>query len=65
MFGIELSAMFYLCFIACRAAIFDAAVDICTSVDVVVKVMGEGFIDLLVAVDAPTSLGAWLAGVVV
>ena len=64
MFGIELPAMLHLCFIACRSTIFDVAADICVDVDVVTKVTREGLIDLLVAVAALTSLGAWRAAVV-
>ena len=42
MFGVELPATFHLCFIACEPAIFDAVMDIYTSVNVVTKVTGEG-----------------------
>ena len=64
MFGIELPATLHLCFIACRPAIFDAAVDIYAGIDVVAKVAGEGLIDLLITVATPTSLVAWWAIVV-
>ena len=65
MFDIELPATLHLCFVACRPTIFYAAVDICTGIDVVTKVMREGLIDLLVVVVALTSLGArWVAVVV-
>jgi len=64
MFGIELSATLHLCFIACRPIVFDSAMDIYAGVDVVTKVMREGLIDLLVAIAAPTSLGARWAAVV-
>jgi len=57
MFGNELPATLHLCFVACGPAVFDAAADICVGVDVVTKV-ARGLIDLLVAVAAPTSLGA-------
>ena len=58
MFGVEVQAKFHLCFIACRPTIFDAAVDIYASVDVVAKVAGEGLIDLLITVATLTSLVA-------
>ena len=64
MFGIELPAMFHLCFIACGPAIFDATVDIYASVDVVMMVMGEGLIDLLITVATSTSLVVWQVGIV-
>ena len=64
MFGIELPTTFHLYFIACRPAIFDAAMDIYTGVDVVTKVMGEGLIDLLITVATSTSLVAWRAVIV-
>ena len=63
MFSVELSAMLHLYFIVCEPAIFDAAVDIGVGVHVVAKVTRDGLIDLLVAVAASTSLGAWRAGV--
>ena len=63
MFGVELSAMLHLFFVACGPAIFYVATDICVGVDMVTKVV-RGLIDLLVAVAAPTSLGAWWAAVV-
>ena len=59
MFGIELLATFHLRFVACRPIVFNAAVDICAGIDVVVKVVREGLINLLVAVATATSLGAW------
>ena len=58
MFDVELPATFHRCFVACGPAIFDANMDICAGIDVVTKVTREGLIDLLVAVAAPTSLGA-------
>ena len=64
MFGIELSATLHLCFIACRPAVLDAAMDIYPGVDVVTKVTREGLIDLLVAVAALTSQGVWWVAVV-
>ena len=57
-------APLHLCFIACRPAVLDAAMDICPGVDVVTKVTREGLIDLLVAVAALTSLGARRVAVV-
>ena len=61
MFGVELSAMLHLFFVACGPAIFYVATDIYATVDVVTKV-ARGMIDLLVMVAAPTSLGArWAA----
>ena len=65
MFGVQLPMTLHLCFIACGPAIFDAAADIYTSIDVVMKVTREGLIDLLVAVAALTSLGTWWVGVLV
>jgi len=56
--------MLHLCFIACGPAIFDVATDIYAGVDVVMKVIGEGLIDLLITVATPTSLVAWWAIVV-
>ena len=58
MFGIELPATLHLCVVVCGPTVFDAATDIYAGVDVVTKVAREGLIDLLVAVAAPTSLGA-------
>ena len=49
-FSIESPVMLHLYFVACGPAIFDAAVDICTGINVVTKVVREGLIDLLVAV---------------
>ena len=58
MFGVELPAMFHLCFIACGPVVFDVTADIYAGVDVVTKVAGEGLIDLLITVATPTSLVA-------
>ena len=58
MFGVKLSMMFHLCFIACGHAVFNAATDIYAGVDVVMMVMGEGLINLLIMVATPTSLVA-------
>ena len=55
--------MLHLCFVACGPTVFDVAANIYTGVDVAMKVAREGLIDLLVTVTAPTSLGAWRAGV--
>ena len=63
-FGVELLATLHLCFVVCGPTVFDAAADIYVGIDVVMKVTREGLIDLLVAVVAPTSLGAWRACVV-
>ena len=63
MFGIKLLATLHLCFVAFGPAIFYAAADIHVGIDVVTKVVREGLIDLLVAVAAPTSLGAWRAAI--
>jgi len=62
MFSVESPATLHLCFVACGPTIFDVAIDICASVDVVTKV-ARGLIDLLVAVAALTSLGTWWVGV--
>jgi len=62
MFSVKLPVMFHLCFVESGPAIFDVATDIYADVDVVTKVAGEGLIDLLVSIAAPTSLGAWWAG---
>ena len=64
MFGVELPAMFHLCFIACGPAVFDETADIYAGVDVVAKVTREGLIDLLIMVATPTSLVARRAVVV-
>ena len=56
MFGVELSATLHLCCIACGPVVFDAIADIYAGVDVVMKVAGEGLIDLLITVATPTSL---------
>ena len=64
-FSIESQVALHLCFVACRPAIFNAAMGIRTGVKVIVKVARGGLIDLLDAVAAPTSLGTWWAGVVV
>ena len=64
MFGVELPAMLHLFFVACGPAIFYVATDIYASVDVVMKVVREGLINLLVAVATLTSLGAQFAIVV-
>ena len=64
MFGAKLPAMLHLCVVACGPTIFDAATDICVGVDVVMKVAREGLIELLVAIAAPTSLGAQWAAIV-
>ena len=64
MLSVELSATFHLCFVACGPAIFYAAANIYAGIDVVAKVAREGLIDLLVAIVALTSLGAWRACVV-
>ena len=63
MLGVELPVTLHLCFVACGPAVFYAAADICTGVDVVTKV-ARGLIDLLVAVAALTSLGTRWAAVV-
>ena len=63
-FLVKLLAALHLCFVACVPALFDAATDTYAGVDVVTKVTREGLIDLLVAVAALTSLGAWRAAVV-
>ena len=55
MFGIELLATFHLCFIVCGSAVFEAATDIYASIVAVMKVVGEGLIDILVVVPALTS----------
>ena len=65
MFGVELPATFHLCFIACGPVVFDVSADTYAGIDVVVKVMGKGLIDLLITVATPTSLLAWWAVVVV
>ena len=65
MFGVKLPAMSHLCVIACNPTIFDLAADICADVDVVMKVVREGLINLLVAVATPISIGAWWAAIVV
>ena len=55
MFGVELLVMFHLCFIVCGPIVFDVATDICTGIDVVTKVVGEGLIGILVVVPTLTS----------
>ena len=57
MFGVELPATLHLYFVPCGPAVFDAAMDICADVDVVMKVTREGLIDVLVVVASSTSLG--------
>ena len=63
MTGSKLPATLHLCFVAGGPTIFDVAADIYTGVDVATKV-AKGFIDLLVAVAALTSLGARRVAVV-
>ena len=63
MSGVKPSVMLHLFFVACGPTVFDVAANIYTGVDVAMKVAREGLIDLLVTVTAPTSLGAWRAGV--
>ena len=58
MFSVEMPVTVHLYFVSCVPAIFDAATDICASIDVVTKVTRDGLIDLLVAVAALTYLGA-------
>jgi len=65
MFGVEVPATLHLCFVAFGPTVFDAATNIYAGVDVVPKITREGLIDLLVAVAASTSLGAWRAAIVV
>ena len=55
MFSVESSVTLHLCFIACGPVVFDVFADIYASIDVVVKVMGKGLIDLLVVVATLTS----------
>ena len=62
MFSVESPAMLHLCVVPCGPTIFDVAMDICANVDVIMKVMREGLINLLVVVVALTTLGArWVA----
>ena len=65
MFSVEMLAMLHLYFVACGPTIFYAAMGIRTGIKVIAKVTRSGLIDLLVAVAAPTSLGAQWAAVVV
>ena len=46
MVGVELPVTFHLCFIACGPVVFDVSADTYAGIDVVVKVMGKGLIDL-------------------
>ena len=65
MFSIESPATLHHYFVVCGPAVFDAAMGIRTGIKVIAKVMRSGLIDLLVAVDASTSLGTWWAAVLV